>query len=73
MLAKVFPDSAQKIQVIFSLKKHYLAIIAAIVEMIILVGQKRCGSARHGICSRNQEASRLRFVKTAGVMSSGER
>jgi hypothetical protein len=37
MLAQILFNSAQKIQIISALKEHFLTIVAAIVEVIILV------------------------------------
>ena len=65
MLEQVFFDSMQKIQIVLALKEHCLTVIAAIIEVIILVGQKRCVSAGHGILWVSG-ASDLRVLKELG-------
>ena len=47
LLAQILPHPMQEIQIIIALEEHGLAVIAAIVEVIILVGKERECSARH--------------------------
>jgi hypothetical protein len=48
MLAHVFLNSLQEIQIVIALKKHGLTAVAAIIEMLILVGKEGRFSAGHG-------------------------
>ena len=64
-LLSFFSGLMQEIQIVLALKEHCLTVIAAIIEVIILVGQKRCVSAGHGILWVSG-ASDLRVLKELG-------
>lgn len=49
MLANIHLKSAQKIQIIITFKEYRLAVIAAIIKKIILVGQEGNDSAGHNV------------------------
>jgi hypothetical protein len=50
MRAQVFSDAPQEIQIILTLEEHGPAVVAAVVEMVILLGQEGRFPAGHGTC-----------------------
>jgi hypothetical protein len=46
---QILPHTSQEIQIIIPLEKHVLAVVAAVVEVVILVRQKGGFPAGHGL------------------------
>ena len=47
VLAQILLDVLQEVEIVLPLEEDRLAVVAAVVEVIILVGEERCFAAGH--------------------------